>query len=93
MSQQKISETDITNMFEFVFTIYSLYLLDVFCNRQSTFLWVPSNCCSLLVDWFLVLYRVDFMLELTNKNRNEASSIFKFHIPPVPDLPIGLAEV
>jgi hypothetical protein len=52
----------------YLLTIYLLCLVDVFCNRQSTFLWVSNNWCPLLLDWFLVLYRGDFMLGLTNQN-------------------------
>ena len=52
----------------YLLTIYLLCLVDVLCNRQSTFLWVPNNWCPLLLDWFLVLYRGDFMLGLTNQN-------------------------
>jgi hypothetical protein len=57
----------------YLLTIYLLCLVDVFCNRQSTFLWVQNNWCSLLLDWFLVLYREDFMIGLTNQNKTNWS--------------------
>jgi len=39
------------------------------------------NLCPLVLNWFLVLYREDCMLGLTNQNKTEASSVLQFHVP------------
>jgi hypothetical protein len=67
----------------FWLTTYLLWLVDVFFNRQSAYLWVQT---AVLADLFLYSYEADFIQGLLKKNEKKLTRSFNFTFRCIDDV-------
>ena len=61
-----------------------MYLVDVFFNRRSAYLWVQT--APLLADLFLYSYEADFIQELFKENEMKLAQSFNFTFRYIDDV-------
>ena len=67
-----------------IFVNIQMYLVDVFFNRRSAYLWVQT--APLLADLFLYSYEADFIQELLKENEMKLAQSFNFTLRYIDDV-------